>query len=82
MGKKRRKHSLLPMQEMRVETQNGCPHLLVLHFWRAGEIQDVVKDNGSGWLRWVLKQGGIMQVYSNHRDTRCALELPFAGQVF
>jgi hypothetical protein len=21
-----------------------------------------------GWLKWVLKQGGVIQTYSNHRD--------------
>jgi hypothetical protein len=41
------------MQEMVATTQNGGPHLLVL-YWRAGEI------HGSGWLRWLLKQGGVI----------------------
>jgi hypothetical protein len=30
------KHFLFPMQEMRVQTQNGGPHLLVL-YWRLGK---------------------------------------------
>jgi hypothetical protein len=64
----------LPAQEMGGKTQNGGPHLLVL-YWRAGEIH-VVKDNGSGWLRWLLTQGGVILTHPKHRDSRCALELP------
>jgi hypothetical protein len=45
------------MQEMGAETQNGDPHLLVL-YWRAGGTH-VVKDKGSGWLRWLLTQGRV-----------------------
>jgi hypothetical protein len=36
-----------------------------------------VKGNASGWLRWLLEQGGIILAHLNHRDNRCALELPF-----
>jgi hypothetical protein len=39
-------------------------------------------DNGSGWLRWVLKQGGAIQAYSPHRDSRCDLGLSFATHAF
>jgi hypothetical protein len=61
------------MQEMGVKIQNGGPHLLVL-YWRAGGIH-VVKDNGgSGWLRWLLKQGGVTLATQN-RYNRCALGL-------
>jgi hypothetical protein len=39
----------------------------------------MIKDNGSRWLRWVLKQeGGIIQACPNHKDKYCALELSFA----
>jgi hypothetical protein len=30
----------------------------------------------------VLKQGGVIQAYSNHRDNRGTLGLPFARHVF
>jgi hypothetical protein len=53
---KREKHFLFPTQEKGAKTQNGGPQLLVL-YWRAGGIH-VVKDNESGWLRWLTKQGG------------------------
>jgi hypothetical protein len=43
------------MQEMEAKTQNGGPHLLVL-YWRAGGIT-WSKDNGSGWLRQLVKTG-------------------------
>jgi hypothetical protein len=46
------------MQEMRAKSQNGSPHLLVL-YWRAEGIL-VVKGHGSLWLRWLLKQGGVI----------------------
>jgi hypothetical protein len=42
--KKREKHFLLPMQKMRVKTQNDGPHLLV---WRVGGIH-MVKDMNLG----------------------------------
>jgi hypothetical protein len=41
MRKKKKKHFLLPIQEMGVKTQNGGPHLPVLYFWRAGGIHVV-----------------------------------------
>jgi hypothetical protein len=72
------------MQEMGAKTQRGGPHLLVL-YWRAGGTF-VVKGNGSGWMRWLLKQeGSSSQItlkitpisYPNHGDNRCALEPPF-----
>jgi hypothetical protein len=47
------------MQEMGAETQNGGPHLLVL-YWRAGGITWPNIMNGSGWLRWLLKQGRVI----------------------
>jgi hypothetical protein len=50
-------------------------HLFVLH-WRAGGIH-IVKGKGSGWLRWLLKQGGVILAHPTHRENRCALELPF-----
>jgi hypothetical protein len=59
---------------MGLQTQNGGPHLLVL-YWKAGETH-MVKDNGSGWVRW-LKLGGVIQANPKHRDSRYALELPF-----
>jgi hypothetical protein len=34
----------------------------------------VVKFMGSGWLRWLLKQGGVIHVHPNQKDKRCALE--------
>jgi hypothetical protein len=40
----------------------------------------IVKDNGSGWLRWLLKQGGVILAYPKHKHNRCALELLFARQ--
>jgi hypothetical protein len=43
---------------MGAKTENGGPQLLAL-YWRTGEIQ-VVKDNGFDWLRWLLKQGGVI----------------------
>jgi hypothetical protein len=57
------------MQEMGVKTQNGGPHFLIL-YWRVGGIH-LVKDNGSGCQRLLLKQGGIILAYPNHRDNRC-----------
>jgi hypothetical protein len=45
----------------------------------------MVKDEGSGWLRWLLKQGGITKAYSNHKAQQgqsCALGLPFASLSF
>jgi hypothetical protein len=55
--KKREKHFLFPTLDMGAKTQNGGSQLLVL-YWRAGEIH-MVKDKGAGWLRWLLKQGGV-----------------------
>jgi hypothetical protein len=48
-GEKKEKETFpAPMQIMGVETQNGSPHRLVLH-WRGGvEGIYVLKDNGSG----------------------------------
>jgi hypothetical protein len=46
------------MQEMRSKTPNGGRHLLVLYV--RAEIIYMVKNNGSGWLRWLLKQGGVI----------------------
>jgi hypothetical protein len=40
---------------MGAKTQNGGPQLLVL-YWRAGGIH-MVKDNVSGWLRWLTERG-------------------------
>jgi hypothetical protein len=36
----------------------------------------VVDDNGSEWLRWLLKQEDVIQGYSNHRDNKGTLGLP------
>jgi hypothetical protein len=33
--------------------------------------------NGSGWLRWLLKQEGVILAHPSHRDNTYALELPF-----
>jgi hypothetical protein len=60
---------------MEAKTQNGGLYFLVL-YWRAGRIHKV-KDNGSGWLRWLLNKGGIILVHPNHRDNSCTLELSF-----
>jgi hypothetical protein len=38
---------------------------------RAGGTH-VVKDDGSVWLRWLLKQRGIILAHPNHMDNRCA----------
>jgi hypothetical protein len=38
----------------------------------------LVKDNGSVWLRWLLKQGGVIQAHTNHSDSRVCLEFSFA----
>jgi hypothetical protein len=54
------------MPEMGVETQNGGLHCLVLS-WTAGAVH-VVKDNGSGWLKWLLKQGGVITPHPKHRS--------------
>jgi hypothetical protein len=35
----------------------------------------LVKDNGSAWLRWLLKQGGVILAHPNHRDNRCVFPL-------
>jgi hypothetical protein len=35
----------------------------------------VLKGNGSGWLRWLLKQVEGIQGQPNHRDKRCDLRL-------
>jgi hypothetical protein len=57
---------------MGVETQNGAPpHLLVLFFLR--ELEEYM------WSRsWLLKQGGVILALPKHRDSKCALEFPFA----
>jgi hypothetical protein len=52
------KHCLFLTQEMGAKTQNSDPHIPVL-YWRVGGIL-MVKDNGSGRLRWLLKQGGVI----------------------
>jgi hypothetical protein len=49
--RKRKKHFLFPTQEMGAKTQDGG--LLDL-YWRPGGIY-LVKDNGSGWLKWLTK---------------------------
>jgi hypothetical protein len=54
-GTQSERHFLSPAQEMGARTQNGGPHLQVL-YWRAGGIH-VVKNNGTGWLSWLLKAG-------------------------
>jgi hypothetical protein len=58
---------------MGAKTQNVGPHPLVL-YWRAGGTH-MVKDNGFGWLRWLLKAGGV--TLPKHRNNRHALECPF-----
>jgi hypothetical protein len=58
VGGRKRETFSSPFQEMGVETQNGGHYLLAL-YWRAGGIH-MVKDNGSGWLRWLLKQGRVI----------------------
>jgi hypothetical protein len=65
------------MQEMGAEAQRW-PYLLVLN-WRAGGTH-VVTDNGSGWLRWLLRQEGVILAHQN-RDNRCALGLPLIDRV-
>jgi hypothetical protein len=64
-GSEERKRETFPVptQEMGAKTPNGGPHLFVL-YWRAGGIQ-VVKGTGSGWLRWLLKQGGVILAHPN-----------------
>jgi hypothetical protein len=37
-----------------------------------------IKNNGSGWLRGLPKQGEVIQAHRNHTAKRCALELSFA----
>jgi hypothetical protein len=54
---RKRKHFLFLTYEMRANVQNGGPHLLILYS-RPGGIH-IVKDNGCGWWRWLLKQGGV-----------------------
>jgi hypothetical protein len=50
------------MQEIEVEIQNVGPIS-----WSTSQVcvggVHVVKDNGIGWLRWLLKQGAILQAY-------------------
>jgi hypothetical protein len=51
------KHFLIPMWKMGAKTECGGSHLLVL-YWRVGGLH-MIKGNGSGWLRWLLKQEGV-----------------------
>jgi hypothetical protein len=55
--REREKHFLLPMHERRAKTQDGGHQLLVL-YRMAGGIH-VVKDNESGWLKWLIRQGKV-----------------------
>jgi hypothetical protein len=70
MGNKERK---FPAPFARLKMVAPC--LLVLYFWSAKGIY-VVKDSESRWLKWLLKQGGVIQTYRKHRDNQCALKLP------
>jgi hypothetical protein len=54
------------------------PTLSVILSESWGNTLHMVKDNGFGWLRWLLKQGRVILVHTKHRDYWCALELPFA----
>jgi hypothetical protein len=36
---------------------------------------------GSGLLRWLPKQGGVIQAFSNHTIRMCALGPPFARYI-
>jgi hypothetical protein len=66
---------------MGVKIQNGAPISQSYTFSRAGAIH-MIEENGSGWLRWLLKQGDVIQAYSNHREKRYDLELPFARHIY
>jgi hypothetical protein len=57
-GRRKKRDFLFPMQEMGAKIQNGGPHPLVL-YWRVGGIH-MIKGDGSGWLRWLLKQGRVI----------------------
>jgi hypothetical protein len=80
MGKTRETFSALQTGN-EVKTQNGGPHFWVLNFlsWRN---TCSYYDIGSGWLRWLPKQGGVHQAYSSHRVKKCALGFPFARHSF
>jgi hypothetical protein len=55
---KERDISCSSLRKWEQKTQNGGLHPLVL-CWRVGVIH-VVQDNGSGWLRWLLKKVGVI----------------------
>jgi hypothetical protein len=57
---------------MRVKTGNAGPHLLVMYFlsWRniCGHY-----NIGSRWLRWVIKQRGVIQALkSQGEEVHCS----------
>jgi hypothetical protein len=68
--KKRKKQFLPPCRKWELRLKMVLPHLLVL-YWRAGETQ-MVKHKRS---EMAIKTGVIL-AHPNHRDNRCALELP------
>jgi hypothetical protein len=53
----------------------GAPTTWSYYFWRTGELHPV-KDNGSGWLRWLLKHVEGHPDPSKSWDNRYALEFP------
>jgi hypothetical protein len=58
-GKKREREVFpVPHAENGSKDSNGGPQLLVLYCGELGKIH-MLKDNGSGWLKWHTKQGGI-----------------------
>jgi hypothetical protein len=63
--KEKEKHFLFSTQEIEAKTQNHGPQVLVL-YWRAGELL-MVRDNWSGWLIWLTKQGGVP--FPNHTQS-------------